>query len=443
MRTFVSLLVIAAAAGCGTDATVSGVFPAEGFSGRTLRVEISGDATEWSGSPGVNFGQGVTVSNVTVASPTSLFADITIADDATPGTRDVTITNDGTFTLKSSFMIESPMELVFDGMVAQGGAPYFTINNRDFETPFDLTSGDTPSGFANLTLTSPAGTQFVISDSTAYQLKGFALIDADAMPGPLSVSSGTMGHEVAFNLGANVDITARAPMALTDSATGMLAATGDSALYSVNVATSPALMRVVATTSDADGQPVTAMLPNGQWADATGAALSVVNATGNVDVVVFDAGTAGGYSYTLKSKVEQLTSGAEATTANDTPAASLNASALPFVQTGGTVSAMADKDVIKIVLSAPAVVHVAAHSGDDLTDTAVDILANGSGNPSVLTNYTTKPVDEAGCFPLFGLGCGEDVTSPMLAAGTYFIVISAGGAFDVADNSYTALIYLN
>ena len=27
--------------------------------------------------------------------------------------------------------------------------------------------------------------------------------------------------------------------------------------------------------------------------------------------------------------------------------------------------------------------------------------------------------------------------------GTYYIVISAGGAFDVADNSYTALIYLN
>ncbi|HUS26987.1 MAG TPA: hypothetical protein VMZ53_00705 [Kofleriaceae bacterium] len=456
MRTSISLaflLATAAAAaptaGCGTDSTVSGVFPAEGFTGRSLRVEISGDATEWSGSPAVNFGQGVTVSSVSVASPTSLFADITIAADAAPGLRDVTITNDGTFTLKQSFELVSPITVSFDGMVAQGGSPYFTVTNHDFDTPFDLTSGDTPSGFANLTLDTPAGTQFVVQDSTPYQLTGFALIDADAAPGTFSLSSGVMGKETAFNLGANIDITARTPTPLTDSATGTLASMGDSALYSVNVATAPSLMRIVADTSDADGQPVTAVLPNGSWADATGAALSVQATSGTLDVVVFDAGKAGGYSYTLKSKIEALASAAEATTANDTPAAALAASALPFAQTGGTLSGTNDKDVIKIVLSAPAVVHVSAHSSDDLTDTAIDILANGSGNPTVLTNYVDPgppaqpPVDLGGCFPLFGLGCGEDITSPMLAAGTYFVVISAGGSFDVADKNYTALIYLN
>jgi len=158
---------------------------------------------------------------------------------------------------------------------------------------------------------------------------------------------------------------------------------------------------------------------------------------------VFDAGTAGGYNYSLKSKIELLTTATEAATANDTPAAALNATALPFIQTGGTLSADTDKDVIKIVLTAPAIVHVHAFASDDSTDTAVDILSNATQNPSVLTNYTTKPVDEGQCFALFGIPCGEDVTSPMLAAGTYFVVVSAGGAYDASAKSYSATIYLN
>jgi hypothetical protein len=195
---------------------------------------------------------------------------------------------------------------------------------------------------------------------------------------------------------------------------------------------------------------VAALLPNGHWSDAAGASRAVVTATGSVDVVVFDAGTAGGYNYSLTSKIEALASAAEPTTTNDTPANALNATALPFAQTGGTLSAGTDKDVIKVVLTAPGVIHVSAHSSDDLTDTAIDILSNATQNPTVLTNYvdtTTTPaqppVNLGGCFPLFGLGCGEDITSPMLQAGTYFVVISAGPDFDPADKSYTALIYLN
>jgi len=442
MRTSVCFaLLFAAVAGCGTDSTVSGVFPAEGFTGRALRVEISGDATEWSGTPGVNFGQGVTVSNVTVASPTTLFADITIDAGAALGTRDVTVTNDGTFTLKQAFKLESPIELSFQGMAAQGGAPYFTITNHDFDTPFDLTQ-DASGANANLDIQAPPGVTLSVSSATPYALTGFALIDADATPGPLTIVSGPMGGTtVTSNLGVNVDITARTPTPLTDSATGTLAAIGDSALYSVNVASAPALLRVLATTSDQNGQPIAALLPGGKWADASNAALSVQPSSGTFDVVVFDGGTASGYNYSLSSKVEMLASAAEPATANDTPAAALAAPSLPFAQTGGTLSAATDKDVIKIVLSAPAVVHVSAHSGDDLTDTAVDILANGPGNPTVLTG--TTPVDAAGCFPLFGLGCGESVTSPMLAAGTYYVEISAGAAYDTTAKSYTALIYLN
>jgi hypothetical protein len=447
MRSAISLALVlaAAAAGCGTDSTVSGVFPAEGFTGRSMRVEISGDATTWSGSPGVNFGQGVTVSNVTVGSPTSLFADITIGADATPGTRDVTVTGGGTFTLKSSFELKSPIDLAFEGDVAQGGTPYFTITNHDFDTPFDLTQTNSPSGY-NFTIDSPTGTNFIVSDATPYQLKGYALIDADAMGGPLSITSGNMDNQTAFNLGATVDVAARTPTPLTDMATGMLPKTGDSQLYSVNVTQAPALMRITAKTSSMSGKPVVATLPGGKWDNAGSAALSIANAAGSVDVVVFDAGTAGGYNFSLANKIELLTTAAEPTTSNDTPGTALNATALPFMQTGGKLTSATDKDVIKITLTAAAIVHVHAFAADDSTDTAVDILSSAAQNPTVLTNYPRTagdPVDNGQCIQLFGIPCGEDVTSPMLAAGTYYVVISAGGSYDTSAQDYAATIYLN
>lgn len=448
MRTALSLAFVlaAAVAGCGTDSTVSGVFPAEGFTGRSMRVEISGDATDWSGSPGVNFGQGVTVSNVTVASPTSLFADITIGADAAPGTRDVTVTGGGTFTLKSSFELKAPIDVAFDGMVAQGGTPYFTITNHDFDTPFDTSQADTPSGY-NLTLDTPAGANFFVTDATPYQLKGFAFIDADAVPGPFSITSGSTAHQSVFNLGANVDIAARAPTPFTDMATGTLAASGDSALYSINVATGPSLMRLKVSSSTMAARPTTGVLPGGHWADGGGGALFVQPTAGALDVVVFDGGTAGGYNFSLKSKVEQLATAAEATGTNDTTQTALVASALPFMQTGGTLAAAGDKDWIKITLTAPAVVHLHAFASDDSTDTAVDILGSGSGNATVLTNYSRTtpgdPVDEGQCVSFLGNPCGEDVTSPMLAAGTYYVVITTGGSYDTSAKDYSAIISLN
>src|SRR5687768_15759287 len=127
--------------GGGTDESVSGVFPSSAFLGRTLRVEISGDATNWKDGTTLDFGAGVTVTNVKVASPTALFAEVTIAPDAAPGLRDVTVTNGGDrLVLAEAFQLESAITLKFNGSVAQGSVASFAINNHDFETPFDDTS---------------------------------------------------------------------------------------------------------------------------------------------------------------------------------------------------------------------------------------------------------------------------------------------------------------
>jgi hypothetical protein len=433
---FASLVVVA---GCGAvDPTASGVFPAEGFTGRSLRVEISGDATQWSGTPGVNFGDGVTVSNVTVASPTSLFADITIAADAAPGLHDVTVTNDGTFTLKQAFDLQSPLELSFQGDVAQGGIPYFTINNHDFNTPFDLTQ-DANSEYSNLLVNAPAGVTLSIQSATSYQLTGYAFIDADAMPGALSIVSGPAMNTTSFNLGANLDVAARTPEPLSGSVTGMLANVGDSKLYSINVASGPSLVRIGAASSDQDAAPVAVLLPNGHWDEALNAGLTVVNDAGTIPVTIFDNGTAAGYNFSLTSKAEALTSAAENDTANDTRANAPVAAGLPFMLTGGTVGTTTDKDYIKITLTAAAKVTVVTSSSDELTDTQVDIQDNSG------TSVVSGPVDAGGCFPLFGEPCGENVESDMLAAGTYFVEITPGAAYATSQThkAYTALVFLN
>lgn len=432
---FASLVVVA---GCGgVDPTASGVFPAEGFTGRSLRVEISGDATEWSGTPGVNFGDGVTVSNVTVASPTSLFADITIAADAAPGLHDVTITNDGTFTLKQAFELQSPIEVSFQGDVAQGGIPYFTITNHDFDTPFDLTQ-DADSNYMNLLVNAPTGVNFSIQGATSYELKGFAFIDTDAMPGAFSIVSGPTMKTTSFNLGANLDITARTPEALSGSTTGMLANIGDSKLYSIDVPANPSLVRISAKSSNSNAAPVAALLPGGHWSDALGASLAVVDTTGAVPVTVFDNGTASGYNFSITSKAEALTQATEGTDGSTNTATAVNAGGVPYTFSG-TLGAANDKDYIKITLAAAAKVTIVTTSAGDETDTAVDLqMLNGT---SVLN--PAGPINDGGCFPLFGLGCGENVQSPMLAAGTYYVQITAGADFDVATNAYQALIFLN
>ncbi|HET9992636.1 MAG TPA: hypothetical protein VFQ65_29080, partial [Kofleriaceae bacterium] len=183
-----------AAAACGGDSTTpsaSGVFPAEGFAGRELRVEISGDATNWADGAVVNFGSGVTVSTVTVASPTDLFAEIKIDSGAALGLQDVTVASNGSVTLKQAFQVVSPIEAQFTGAVEQGGRPGFVIINHDFDNPFDLTT-DAAGALANVTFTGPSGTNFIpdASTSTAYELKGVVEIDGDAAAGKLTVASG-------------------------------------------------------------------------------------------------------------------------------------------------------------------------------------------------------------------------------------------------------------
>lgn len=432
MRNSLYLVLFVAACG-GTDPSISGVFPAEGFTGRSLRVEVSGDATEWSGTPQVDFGEGVTVSSVTLASPTSLFADIVVADTAAIGLRDVVVRSGDTYTLSEAFLLKSPIEFQFQGTAAQGSIPYFKIINHDFSKPFDVTTDDS-GAFVNLQVSAPSGMTLRYLESSAYQLSGYAFIDVDTTPGPFSIVSGPIGNQVTSNLGVDLDIQARTPLALTDMATGTLASVGDSALYAIDASAAPALVRAAATTTG-DGDPVTALLgPSGRWSDAIGSALAIQPTAGTVYLVVYDAATGSGYEYTVSGVSEKLTSAAEGDdVSNGTTAGALVASAMPFQQTGGTLSGIADVDMIEFTVSAANAgkrLHIIADSADGETDTVVNVI-DGSA-----TSFTGGLVDEGGCFTLFGLTCGENVISDPLPEGTYYIEISAGAAFLADFDAY-------
>src|SRR5262245_49412847 len=97
MRTRLLALALVPAFGCGDDLKfpdqtvlpdpqLNGVFPASGFTDRKIRVEISGDASEFSSGAQVSFsGAGITVSNTAISSPSDMFLDVTIAGDAAIG----------------------------------------------------------------------------------------------------------------------------------------------------------------------------------------------------------------------------------------------------------------------------------------------------------------------------------------------------------------------
>jgi hypothetical protein len=108
---------------CGGDddpGDVAGVFPKDGFIGRKVTVEVTGDTTSWS-APTVNFGEGITPGAVTVISPQALQVELTIAPTAPAGARDVTVT-DGSdvLTLTGAFTLKDPVMSVAAPNFEQG-----------------------------------------------------------------------------------------------------------------------------------------------------------------------------------------------------------------------------------------------------------------------------------------------------------------------------------
>lgn len=424
--------------GCAADTSLNGVSPSSGFIGRSMRVEVSADNSSFGSSTTVDFGPGITVSSVTVASPTALFADIVIGDAVTPGVRDVVVHGGDTLALKSAFEVESPIKVELKGTLAQGSVATFTIRNLDFENPFDDTCTASSlfgcNEYGNLSVKSPPGTVAQLDGVSPYSLSGTLFLDIDATSGPFQVASGDpSGTVVMSGLGADTEVTARTAIALTGTANGTLTDAYGTQLYTVDAAAT-SVQRFAVT--GASGAYI--LGASGQWLDLlkAGAKPNVVAVTaGKYYVVVADQSGDANVSYTVGDNPLALTPVAEA--ANDTKNAAQNlATNVTALVTNASLSSATDADWYQLTIpanSSTKKLHVVTTPGDPDTDTAVIIYAS-DGTTSLLTGASMTPVDR---------GYHEDVTSTSVGANaTVYVKILPSDYFDPAASAYAAAIWL-
>jgi len=441
MQKLAFLLVVVA--GCGSDSTspsVSAVFPTSGFLGRQARIEIVGDATKFKDGATVDFGAGVTVDKVTLASPTSLFADITITASATTGLHDVTVMSGGSkaLALSQAFDIEPAITMTIDGSTAQGSIGFVTIKNHDVENPFDMTNDG--QSFTNISVMAGSVT-FNVSNVTPFEIDATMLVDIDGVGGPLSVVSGVGQDAITSPLGQDLKIDARTPIVVTSGtpAPGTIAAPYASQLYELTPGAAPNFTRIQATVGPTTmSTPKIALLPaSGKFADvitfsATINQLTTTTAGKYYMVVLDNTGTAG-YSYTLDAlDVPGLNKTME--TASNNTVGTSQAITLPTWLDAASLSALTDQDWLKFAAPAAAVgkhVHVLTLPGDPATDTLVDVYTGTAAGTS--------------------LGESDDVnyhedflSKPIPAAGTVWVKISAsqGGFFDPSQSHYKAIVFL-
>jgi hypothetical protein len=459
---FALTIATAGAIGCGADGTsptASGVFPAEGFLGRKLRVEVSGDATNWSdGKTTVSFGDGVVVDKVSVASKTALFADVTISDAAAAGLRDVTVNDGGSsFVLAQAFDLVSPVTVTTQGTLAQGSVVFLSIRNHDLDNPFDTTTNDA-GDFTGVTATGPAGTTVSVNGVTEFTVDIGLVIDLDAQAGAVTISSGAGDAALRSPLG-NFDIKARTPIVLTNGTAVQKSQSEPfhSEVFEVNPATGPAAVSIAATDPSGNGAPRVALLPaSGKFADliSFSAGFSdIMPTTAKMYAVILDNSGTSGYSYDMLATSSPTLSNtiAEVATPHTTGATAQPVTLPTFFKNAAincTTTApqtacnkpnplAADRRVMSFTVAAGnqgKKVHVITAGADKSTDTVVDVFTDAA-----LTQSLGGPSDDA--------GFGENFVSAPIPANTavgakIFIVVTPSDFFSASHKNYDAAFFL-
>jgi hypothetical protein len=133
--------------GESVQASAGVVFPRAGLLDRELDVMVTVDAAKVDASTQLDFGAGITLSNVAVASSTALTAHLKIDATAAAGPRDVKIRINTAqeLTAKGGFDVKHPAEMrVLGGTPTAGGMARVEITSRDtaaFETSMRADGG--------------------------------------------------------------------------------------------------------------------------------------------------------------------------------------------------------------------------------------------------------------------------------------------------------------
>jgi hypothetical protein len=174
--------------------TVSSVSPTQGIQGQSLNVTITG--TYFSTATSVSFGLGVSVDTFNIDSATQITAGITISSAATPGTRNVSVTNlGGTGTLTNGFTVNY-------------APPTISSVNPNVgvqEQTLDVTITGTYLTAASLVSFGSGVTVNSYSVDSATQITANVSISFSASPGPRDVSVTTPGGTATFTGGFGVN----------------------------------------------------------------------------------------------------------------------------------------------------------------------------------------------------------------------------------------------
>lgn len=424
--------------GSGVSASISGVSPNSVFVGARRQVALSGYGTQWDASTTCDFGDGITVSDLVVASPTSLLVTLTPAFDVAPGVRDVQVTTGSqVLSFSGAFNVEAATHFDLLGQPAQGGVFVAEVQNLDFSRPFDgTTEGDgffTPLTYPHFVVTSDPGLLGNVNSVEPYHASVTMLADVTFPPGPASVSllSGPSGSQDGFQNPAAFLVQARSPVALDQgTGTGTVHESYDSLLFSLDLGGSGDL-RILEVTATAPGAGATSlfMLPSsGRFADLLTAGSSIARGTrltGSHYFVYWDNTGTADYDVAVDALVLATASAPEAEP-NDDAADALVAPSLPFTVTGGRLSGATDVDVIAVNLTAADVgKHLRVRTyGDTDTDTRVEVFDPG-GN-----SLGSSEVD-------YHEGLDSDA---ILGPGTYLVEIGSGAYFDATVAGYDAYV---
>lgn len=200
------------------EPSVNFVTPNKAVLDRELEITISGTGTTFTAGAKLDFGAGITVSDVRVVSPTALSAKLKIAPTATLGLHDVTV--DGQ-KLEKAFAVQPAISVFAVGKVEQGGVAQVAVQNNDPANPFDKD---------NFKVDAPELVDFGVSAESNLYASGAVLVP------PLASTSATLSVANIDSKGASrttflgdpsdLKITPRAPTALTPNAAAASVALG-------------------------------------------------------------------------------------------------------------------------------------------------------------------------------------------------------------------------
>lgn len=418
------------------ETSISAVIPNKVFLGRVVGITISGYDTKWTDATQVSFGDGIAVIDKTVASPTAIVVTIDIGTEAAVGARDVKVTDaDGTWIYKGAFKIDSPLDLITTGTVAQGSIFAAKAKQLDLATPFDTTTmGDgffEPITFPNVLALGSEGMTLSVNDVQLYSADVLVLADvnAPAGPGDFSIDSGPSGDAITSSAPKSLDLVARTatPLIEGDAAKGKIAEPLESLLYTF-APSGPGLYMIEASASSGDANPRLAMLPkSGSFVEFMGIAGTTTLLATNTDPYYFiywDNTGASNYSTTVTA-TKVMTPDVDT---NNACAMAQPAGALPANLQNMYMSSDADIDWVWFDVPAGSegkVVHVKTTPGDAETDTILQVFQNCTtalGGPSGDKDYH------------------EDLISdPIVAPGKHYVKVS-NSAFGYTGKLYNLSI---